>query len=440
MIDKPRHRYWLLGLGGILITCTLAGRLRADWSQWRGPNFNGSSPATNLPVNWTKTEDVVWATPLPGKSGATPVIWQNSIFLPSPDPSHQLLLLCLNADDGKVRWQRKVGSGNLVQAKNNLATPSAVTDGTRVISLMGTGDLAAFGFDGRELWRRNLAAEFGGLSFLFLYGSSPLLYEGRLYLQVIQSNPPTYAHAKDDKPARESFILCLDPATGKTLWRQVRVTDAREEAMECYTTPMPCARDGGTDLVIAGADCVTGHDPLSGIERWRFPGLNLKKILGGRIVPSATAGAGMVFVCGPKREMLVGLKIEGQGLWGEKNIAWKTTDHVPDVCTPLFYQGKLFVLDGDRQVLTCYRPESGAKVWQGKLGVREVFAASPTGADGRIYCLSEEGTLVVLSAGDAFEVLSTTAVGEGPCLSSIAVANNRLYVRTSKTLYCIGKK
>jgi outer membrane protein assembly factor BamB len=411
----------------------------ADWPQWRGPFLNGASSETNLPIKWSKTENVLWSTPLPGKSGATPIVWGNSIFLPSPDPEKNLWLYCIDRTNGQVKWRNRVAGDNLARGKNNFASPSAVTDGERVISLFGTGDLAAFDFVGKELWHRNLAKEYGAFAFLFLYGSSPLLWEGKLYVQILQRNPPTFPHAKDDKPERESFILCLDPATGKTLWRHVRVTDARSEAMECYTTPMPFPASRATQLIVAGANCVTAHDLATGQETWRYPGINLQKRPDGRIVPSAIVVSNLVFACGPKRELLAAIRADQTGLLDDTCLAWKTTEYVPDVCTPLFYQGKLFVLDGDRQVLSSYRPDTGARIWQEKLGVNEIFSASPTGADGKLYCLSEAGTAVVLSAGDKFEVLATVPMGEGPCFSSIAVAGGHLFIRTASNLYCIGE-
>ena len=118
-------------------------------------------------------------------------------------------------------------------------------------------------------------------------------------------------------------------------------------------------------------------------------------------------------------------------------MAWRTEQNIPDVPTPLFYQGRLFVLDGDRQTLTCFQPDTGRQIWQGRLGIRELFYASPTGADGKIYCLSESGTLVVLSAGDPFEVLSSTAFGEGPCMSSVVVSGGDLLIRTAENLHCL---
>ena len=423
----------LAGLLALLSSSSLPG---ANWPQWRGPNFNGATDETNLPRRLSKQEQVLWKTPLPGRSGATPVVWGDSIFLPSPDAQKRLLLFCLDRATGAVRWQKPVGDGDRVIGKNNMASCSAVTDGQRVYALFGTSDLAAFDFQGNELWRQQLKREFGGFAHMFLYGASPLLFEGKLYVPLLQRNPPTYGHAADAKPERKSWLICLEPQTGKVLWAHERKTDALEEAMEAYTTPLPCPGPTGPQIVLAGADCVTAHRPDTGEELWRYPGLNRKKNTGGRIVPSPVAAAGLIFACGPKREMLAAIR-GGSGVLSSNHLVWKTEQLIPDVSTPLAYQGKLFVLDGDRQVMTCYQPETGRQLWQGRLGIREIFYASPTGADGKIYCLSEEGTVVVLSAGDPFEVFSTTPFGEGPCRSSIVISEGRFYLRTASNLYCL---
>jgi outer membrane protein assembly factor BamB len=408
----------------------------ANWPQWRGPNFNGSTDESNLVRRLSKPDQLLWRCPLPGRSGATPVVWGDSIFLPSPDVQKNLLLFHIDRETGQVRWQKQVAAGDRVAGKNNMASCSAITDGQRVYAMFGTSDLAAFDFQGHELWHVPLKREFGTFANMFLYGASPVLFAGKLYVPILQRHPPTYGHAQDGQPERKSWLLCLEPRTGKVLWAHERQSDALEEAMEAYTTPMPFMGPAGPLLVIAGADCVTAHRPDTGAEVWRYPGLNRIKNSGGRIVPSPVTAPGLVFVCGPKREMLAAIR-GGNGVLGEDHVAWKTNQFIPDVSTPLLYLGKLFVLDGDRQVMTCYRPETGEQLWQGRLGIREIFYSSPTGADGKIYCLSEEGTVVVLSAGDKFEVLSSTRFGEGPCRSSIVVADGRFYLRTASHLYCL---
>lgn len=431
-----RHYFYSVS---VLLLCLALAR-GENWPQWRGPLLNGSTTETNLKARFSKQEDLLWSTPLPGRSGATPVVWGDAVFLPSPDDQKNLLLFCVDRATGKVRWQRVVASGDRVVGKNNMASCSAIADGQRVYALFGTSDFATFDFDGAPVWHIRLNEKFGAFANMFLYGATPLLLEGRLYVPLLQRNPPTYGHAQDAKPERKSWLFCLDPATGKVLWQQERPSDAREEAMEAYTTPVPMKGRDGMELVVVGADCVTAHRPEDGSEVWRYAGLNRKKNLGGRIVPSAVTAPGLVFAIGPKREQLVALRAGGTGLVGEEGVAWKTESNIPDVPTPLFYQGRLFVLDGDRQTLTCFQPNDGRQLWQGRLGVREIFYASPTGADGRIYCLSETGTLVVLSAGDTFEVLSSTPFGEGPCMSSVVVSGGCLLLRTSQNLHSLQAK
>jgi outer membrane protein assembly factor BamB len=322
-----------------------------------------------------------------------------------------------------------------------MASPSPATDGHSVFLLVGTGKLAAFDFTGKELWNRDLAKEYGKFSINWLYGSSPLLYRGKLYVEVIQANPVPngYPQALDDKPERESFLLCLDPATGKNLWRQIRPSDAVSEAQEAYTTPIPCENGNHSVIIIVGANYVTAHDSESGAEVWRCAGLNDRHEMFWRIVPSPLVANGMIIACGPKRDPVLGIRDGGHGLVTDTHVAWRFKEYPADCVTPLSYRDKLFVLDGDRQMMTCLDPKTGEKKWQGNLGVHDIFRASPTGADGRIYCLSEAGTVVVLSAGDEFKIISTVSMGESPVRSSIAVAHGELFIRTARNLYCVGR-
>ena len=196
-----------------------------NWPQWRGPNLNGSAEAKNLP-SALGPDEVRWKFPVPGRAGATPIIWDGHVFVNSPDASGELVLIALDRATGKQRWRRTVGIGDKEKGRNNMAAPSPVTDGRRVVTMFGTGDLAAFDMEGNPLCKRNLGKDFGRFSVMWIYGSSPLLHEGRLYVQVLQRSPmpPDYP-LYDGKPERESFLLCLDPATGKDLWRHVRKTD-----------------------------------------------------------------------------------------------------------------------------------------------------------------------------------------------------------------------
>ncbi|MBM3860344.1 MAG: hypothetical protein FJ395_11920 [Verrucomicrobia bacterium] len=411
----------------LIAALTFATAVTAEhWPQWRGPFLNGSTTATGLP---TTNERIVWVAPMPGFSGATPAIWGDNIFVSSPDNANRLNLLCLDRRTGKVRWQKTLGDGDFVRGRNNTVSPSPVTDGQRVWVMYATGLVAALDFNGNILWKCDLSKDHGKFAIMWVYGSSPLLYKGSLYIPVLQRDPPTYPHAIDDKPSRESFLLCLDPLTGKERWRHLRKTDALAESMEAYSTPIPF----DDKLLIVGGDYVTAHDPATGAERWRCAGLNPTRMQSGRVVPSAVIADGAIIICAPKRNPMFAIR-NGQ-------VAWQLDTITPDVCTPLYYRGKLFVFDGDRQIIANVNPQTGAVLWQGKLEVPgDVFRASPTGADGKIYCISEKGNVFVLEAGDAFKILATFTIAEMPCRSSIVASEGQLFIRTAKNLYCLAKK
>ena len=417
--------------------------LRAEnWPQWRGPFFNGSTTETGLPTQWSKTENVAWIAPLPGKGSSTPVVWGDSVFVTSPDTKTNLLLFCINTANGRVRWQQTVvAGGDFTKGKNNACSPSVVTDGRLAIATFATGDIAAFDFAGQKIWSRNLTTEYGKFSLMWIYGSSPLLYRGKLYVQVLQHDPPKYKHALDKKPNRESFLLCLNPQTGKTLWRHVRKTDAVEESQESYATPLPYEGPRGTEIIVYGGDYVTGHRADTGAELWRCGSFNTQKEKVWRVITSPATSPGFIYLGLPKRHPFVALKADATGsVLPDAQTAWQLDDLMPDVCTPLTYFDKLFVLDGDKQLLACLDPKTGEKKWQGSIGKKEIYSASPTGADGKIYCIGERGTVVVLSAGDEFKILATFSMDEVPVLSSIVAANGRLFIRTASSLYCVGGK
>ncbi|MES2572956.1 MAG: PQQ-binding-like beta-propeller repeat protein, partial [Verrucomicrobiota bacterium] len=379
-------------LATALVLLQAPGVYAENWAQWRGPAFNGSSPEKGLPSTWSAEAGLKWSTPLPGISGATPAVWGDSIFVSSPDANKELLLFCIDRKDGKVRWQKQVATGNLQKGSGNMASPSPLTDGKTVYALYGTGDLAAFDFQGELLWKRNLGDDYGRFSIMWIYGSSPLLFEGKLYIQVLQRSPapPDYPNMAGHAGDRESYLVALDPATGKTLWKQPRPNEARLESQESYASPIPhVGPDGKTQLLLVGGDCLTGHDPATGAELWRGYGFNRKGGEWMRIVASPVSAAGLAIACGPKKEPMIAFRTDLKGDITESGAAWSFDEKkTPDVCTPALYDGKLFVLDGDSQTLTCLDPKDGRKKWQGNLGERVVIRSSPTVADGKVYIIN----------------------------------------------------
>src|SRR3954468_11817430 len=236
----PDMRITRMMVGAVLgVLVMLPARGEDNWAQWRGPNFNGSSSAKNLPEKLSK-EDALWSTPIPGHSNGTPIVYGDRIFVTAYAP--ELLCYCLSKTDGKILWKKEISDVSFIrQGKNDSATPSPVTDGKKVIFLFGTGDLVAFDMEGAQLWRRNLQTDFGQWSYQWLYGASPLLYKGKLYVQVLHRNVPPgeWRAPNPGEKQNESYLLAVNPETGADLWRVVRPTEAKVESQEAYSTPIP---------------------------------------------------------------------------------------------------------------------------------------------------------------------------------------------------------
>ena len=153
-----------------------------------GRRQNGISPEKSLPLKWSAAEGVTWKLAMPTLSGSTPIIWGDSIFLSvaeGADEGDPLSLWCVNRADGAVRWKQPMDTGNHKVRKGDMTSPSPVTDGKTVWLLTGTGVISAFDFAGKELWTRDLQKDYGKLGLNHGYGSSPLLYDGDLFVQVL---------------------------------------------------------------------------------------------------------------------------------------------------------------------------------------------------------------------------------------------------------------
>ncbi len=424
----------------LLVTIILTTPASAEnWAQWRGPSLNGSTSETDLPTTWSKTENVLWTVKMPGPGQSTPIIWEDRVFVTAiENESEKMWAICLNREDGRELWKHEIGTGFFTRTGNSGASPSPIVDGEQVYFLFGTTDFVAYDMDGQLLWQRNIEEDHGKIQINFRNGASPLLYQDKLYVAIMHRY--SKVESQPGKPA-VSYLLCIDPKTGKDLWKQERLTDATGEGMEAYTTPYLFEGPNGPVIIVAGGDYVTAHDPADGKEVWRSPDYNPQKKRAYRLVPSPVAVNGMIIACEPRGQSLFAIKGGGKGQLLDDSFAWVQWDNAPDVCTPLVMDGKLFVLDGQKKVLSCLNPETGEAYWRGSLGVSKKLQTSPTGADGKIYCISMGGEVVVLSAGDKFEILSTIDMGgEGTCRSTISAAHGQLFVRTAENLYCIGNK
>jgi outer membrane protein assembly factor BamB len=382
---------------------------------------------------------------MPGPSASTPIVWGDHVFVSSTDlQTKTLRAIALDRKTGEVLWHHEVAPGFSLDDSSNFASPSPVTDGAVVCFLYGNGVLAAFDFAGKKLWSRDLQKDYGQFAYQWIYGASPTLFDGRLYVQVLQRDVPVNGRGCKNGPC-ESYLLALDPKTSKELWRHVRPSDAPLESKEAYSTPLPFTLSGRTEILITGGDCITGHDPETGTEFWRWGSWNPGRISLWRLVPSPVASEHGALVCTPKGSPVFSVKHGGKGTLDNSWIGWKSEGFQisSDVCTPLFYQGRYYLLNGERRILSRIDPATGKADWIGELGTRPKIEASPTGADGKIYFVDFRGTVFITSAGKDFKLLRTIPMGDegdDKIRSTIAVSQGNLFIRTGSKLYCVGEK
>jgi outer membrane protein assembly factor BamB len=428
----------------ILSSVTAISLVSAEnWPQWRGPLLNGISNEKNLPVKWTTVDNVTWKQKMPSWSGSTPIIWGNYIFLNASgegqsgksvageDPSRKsvagdLNLICLDRNKGTVLWKKPTGNGDVVMRKQNMSSPSPVTDGTRVWVLTGTGILKSFDFKGNEIWSRDIQKDYGKFGLNWGYASSPLLYGDSLYIPVLHG-------MRTDDP---SYILRIDKTSGKTIWRAERPTPAIRESPDSYITPALLKYGNNTELIISGGDCVTGHDLATGKELWRAYGLNPGNDQFYRIVNSPVVADGMIYA-GSKYKPYLALRAGGRGDITDSHRAWMI-ENGPDVPTPVT-DGKYIYIVRDNGVFMCLDAKTGKDIYPPQRLKSGTYSSSPVLADDKIYAANEDGLTTVIKAGPQFQILAENALNDY-CLSSPAISDGQIFIRTAGYLYCIGKR
>lgn len=409
----------------VAVFCSLAVASADNWPQWRGPALNGISAEKNLPLKWTTEENITWKLPLPAWSGSTPIIWNNHIFLNIAEGGN-LFLWCADRVKGTVLWKKPMGAGDVKMRKQNMSSPSPVTDGRNVWALTGTGVLKGFDFKGNELWSRELPKEYGAFGLNWGFASSPLLHEDSLYVPVLHG-------MRTDDP---SYILRINKLTGKNIWRVERTTPAIRESPDSYITPALLNYNGMTELIISGGDCVTGHDLATGKELWRAYGLNPTNDPFYRIVNSPVVMDGMIYA-GAKSRPYLALRPGGRGDVTESHRAW-LIDASPDVPTPVT-DGKYLYMIRDNGGFLCLDAKTGKEIYPAQRLKPGAYSGSPVLADGKIYVTNEEGLTVVVKAGPQFAVLAENPLNDY-CLSTPAISDGQIFIRTATNLYCIGKR
>ena len=414
----------------LMLTASTAPLSAENWPYWRGPTNNGISSETNLPSRWSRTESVAWRLKLPGPAGATPVIWNNHVFLTAPE-GDDLLLICVGTD-GQRLWRRKIDVGNetVEGDEANACSPSPVTDGQHVWTLMTTGAMACYDFSGNEIWKLNLQQRYGRYQIEFSMTSTPVLDGDRLYLQLI--------HGDRDPQTQEAVVAAIDKSTGAEIWRQTRATGASGKCEHSYASPM--LYDVGTTrfLISHGADYVIAHALSDGREIWRCGGLNPRQGYSRslRFVASPAAAPGIIVAPSAKGGRVLAIRPDSRGDITDSRTAklWQLRRGAPDVPSPLIHDGLVY-LCRENGNLVCLDASTGEEYYRQRTH-RARHRASPVYADGKIYLTARDGKVSVIAAGRRFKLLAQNELNE-PMSSSPAVSNGTIYLRSFDTLWAI---
>lgn len=426
---------------------------KGSWPSFRGPNAAGVATGQNLPERWdAKTrENILWSTPIPGLAHSSPIVWGDRVFVTtaissrgkatfkpglygdgdaSEDRSpHKFVLHALDKRTGTVVWERvavDAAPRSKRHIKSTYASGSPATDGRIVVAWFGSEGVHAFDVNGKPLWKVDLgrvdmgaydvpAVEWGP-------ASSPIIWNNLVIIQC-------------DTQA-DSFLLALDAATGKTVWRTER------QELPSWGTPTVIATPAGEELVTNASNFIRGYDPRTGTELWRLGGSS--KIT----APTPFGANGLIVIAsgrGPERPIFV-IRPGARGdislakdQTSNASIAWSKTGRGSYMPTPLAHDGILYVL-ANNGVFDAYDLNTGQEIYRQRLDpVGSGFSASPVLADGRIYLSSEDGEIIVVAAGREFKKLGANSMGE-LLMATPAISDGVMYVRSASTLFAVGAK
>jgi outer membrane protein assembly factor BamB len=417
------------------------------WPAFRGANAAGNADGQGAVSDWNVDTgaNVLWKTPIPGFTTASPVVWGNKVFAvtaissagdktfrtglygdvkPVEDLSeHTWKMYALDKASGKILWEATAFKGLPKvkrHTKSTQANSTPATDGTRVVALFGSiGRLVAWDMNGKELWNQDIGVLDSGWFFDPTYqwghSSSPIIHDGKVIVQAdVQKN---------------SFIAAYDVRTGKQLWKTPR------EEISSWGTPT--IFEG---LIVTNAPTIRAYDPGTGKEVWKL-GPNSEVTVGTPVV-----GEGLVFITGgyPPVRPIYAVKPTATGdltmpkdKTSSEAVAWSNVagTYIP---TPIFYEGILYTCDNSG-VLTAYDAKSGERIYRARVGGGGSFAASPIAADGKLYFANEDGDIIVVRAGRKYEELSKNSMKE-VIMSTPAISDGTIVVRTLGHVYGIGGK
>ena len=464
--------YWLAFLPITFAACAAHAApspATQNWPQWRGPLANGIAPNGNPPATWSETNNVKWKVKLPGRGTATPIVWENQIFIQTAIPTgkkieppaekaalspqlqvagapqtpaepppgrrrpggggggfgrgerptevHQFALLSIDRQSGKTLWQQTVREEvphEGTHRDHGFASHSPITDGQHVYSWFGSRGLHCYDLKGNSKWRK----EFGQLRMKngFGEGNSPALFGKTLVV--------TWDHESDD------FIAAFDKDSGNELWRQ-----SRDEGTS-WATPFIVQHGGQAQVIASASRKIRSYDLATGKLLWECAGL------GSNVIPTPVAGHDMVYaMSGHDGRKLLAIRLGRAGdLTGTDAVAWSLDKSTPYVPSALLQGDLLYFFAGREGRLSCFDAKLGRPHYEAQpLEALQGVYASPVAAGGRIYLTGRNGASAVIKHSEKLEVLATNRLDDR-FDASPAIVGNELILRGHEHLYCIATK
>lgn len=407
------NRIFLSLLAGFAMTATVAAE---NWPSWRGPNGDGQSGESNVPVNWSETKNIIWKRSFAYNGHASPVVWEKRIFLIAADMDRELRqLVCLDTRSGKTHWEKTVVKSPLERKHrlNSWASSTPATDGKSVyIAFLDENKMvvAAYDFDGNRQW----LVHPGVFSSRHGFCSSPVIWKDKLIVNGDHDG--------------ESYIVALDRETGKTIWKTPRPNKTRS-----YCVPTIYRLSNRNQMVLSGDQSIASYDPDTGKAHWYMDGPTEQFVASLVYNPKAD----LLFMTGGfPQHHIMGIRHNGHGSIADEQVAWhhtraSWTSYVPSPIS----EGDYFLIISDSGYACCFEAKSGELQWQEKLGSHH---ASLVSANGNVYFLSDIGECRVIKPGPKFQLVSENLLDD-KFMASPAISDRRIYLRGEKFIYCIGK-
>lgn len=420
---------------------------QTHWPQFRGADSRGIGLGEHLPVEWSADKNVDWKTDIPGRGWSSPIVWGNRVFLTTvinsgvseepkkglyfggnrpdaPETVHTWKVYCLDLDTGRILWEEIVHESTpetSIHLKNSYASETPVTDGEQVFFYFGNVGLFVFDLNGKPQWSKRFEPQ--ATRHGWGTAASPILHDNRLYL------------LNDNE--EDSWLIAIDKKTGEEIWR------VKREAESNWSSPYVWENALRTEIVIPATSRIRSYG-LDGKELWSLKGMSSITIA------TPFSNDGLLYVSsgyvGSRLKPIYAIRPGGVGdisLDEEETanefIAWCNWRAAPYNPTTLLYHDQLYVLL-DRGMLSSMNPKTGEFHFEKEKIPRKGsgFTASPWAYNGKLYCLSEDGDTFVFKAGKTFELLHVNRLAEDDmCMSSPAIANNRLLIRSSTRIYCV---